>query len=166
MSILFPKINKPRQWDYRPIYYDEEKYERQKRLEAMRAVGIICDNFDKVKNKRSSAIWVEGYTPELQAKLDKERAEEDAREREFNAKYSTSTPKAEQPKKQEQPISGHFEIIDYSEKAIALIGDTKRISDKLKELGGRFNPKLSCGAGWIFSKRKEQELRNLLNLAA
>lgn len=36
MSILFPKINKPRQWDYRPIYYDEEKYERQKRLEAMK----------------------------------------------------------------------------------------------------------------------------------
>lgn len=36
MSILFPKINKPRQWDYRPIYYDEEKYERRKRLEAMK----------------------------------------------------------------------------------------------------------------------------------
>ena len=36
MSILFQKINKPRQWDYRPIYYDEEKYERQKRLEAMK----------------------------------------------------------------------------------------------------------------------------------
>ncbi len=36
MSILFPKINKPRQWDYRPIYYDEEKYERKKRLEAMK----------------------------------------------------------------------------------------------------------------------------------
>lgn len=37
MSILFPKINKPRQWDYRPIYYDEDKYERQKRLESMKA---------------------------------------------------------------------------------------------------------------------------------
>ncbi len=32
MSVLFPKTQKPRQWDYRPIYYDEEKEKRQKRL--------------------------------------------------------------------------------------------------------------------------------------
>lgn len=36
-------------------------------------------------------------------------------------------------------VSG-VEIIDYSEKAIAVIGDTKPIKDQLKELGGRFNP--------------------------
>lgn len=43
-------------------------------------------------------------------------------------------------------------IIDYSEKAIAVIGNTKPIKDKLKAAGGRFNAKLSCGAGWIFPK--------------
>lgn len=32
MSILFPKLPKPRQWDYRPIYYDEEKERRKERL--------------------------------------------------------------------------------------------------------------------------------------
>lgn len=31
-------------------------------------------------------------------------------------------------------------------------------------LGGRFNPRLNCGAGWIFSKTKEAELRQLLSL--
>lgn len=56
-----------------------------------------------------------------------------------------------------------FEIIDYSEKAIAVIGDTKEIKEELKKLGGRFNPRLSCGAGWIFSKRQENELKNFLS---
>ena len=51
------------------------------------------------------------------------------------------------------------QIIDYSERAIAVIGDTKAIKETLKSLGGRFNGRLSCGAGWIFSKKKEQEVR-------
>ena len=55
-----------------------------------------------------------------------------------------------------------FQIIDYSEKAIAVVGDTRDIKDKLKELGGRFNPRLSCGAGWIFSKKQRAELEKLL----
>ncbi|MBQ0118315.1 MAG: hypothetical protein MJZ88_00480 [Paludibacteraceae bacterium] len=32
MSILFPKVNKPREWDYRPIYYDKEKEARKEKL--------------------------------------------------------------------------------------------------------------------------------------
>lgn len=55
-----------------------------------------------------------------------------------------------------------FQIIDYSEKAIAVIGDTRDIKDKLKELGGRFNPRLSCGAGWIFSKKVQADVEKLL----
>ena len=59
-----------------------------------------------------------------------------------------------------------FLIVNYSQKALAVFGDTKPIKDQLKELGGRFNPKLlhegTKKAGWIFSKTKEQELRNLL----
>lgn len=57
-----------------------------------------------------------------------------------------------------------FQIIDYSDKAIAVIGDTKRIKDQLKALGGRFNPKLSCGCGWVFPKTKLQEVKEVLNL--
>lgn len=36
MSILFPKVNKSRQWDYRPIYYDPEKDERHERLRELK----------------------------------------------------------------------------------------------------------------------------------
>lgn len=53
-------------------------------------------------------------------------------------------------------------IIDYSEKAIAVTGETRRFAAELKRLGGRFNSRLSCGPGWIFSKRKEAELRAFL----
>lgn len=55
-----------------------------------------------------------------------------------------------------------FQIVDYSEKAVAVVGDTRDIKDKLKELGGRFNPRLSCGAGWIFSKKQQADLEKLL----
>ena len=32
MSILFPTVPKPREWDYRPIYYDKEKEARKDKL--------------------------------------------------------------------------------------------------------------------------------------
>lgn len=56
------------------------------------------------------------------------------------------------------------QIVDYSEKAIAVVGDTKTIKDQLKKMGGRFNPKLSCGAGWIFSKTKIEEVQKFLTV--
>ncbi|MCL2650760.1 MAG: fusion protein [Candidatus Azobacteroides sp.] len=65
-------------------------------------------------------------------------------------------------------VAGDFLIVDYSQKALALFGDTRPIKDQLKVLGGRFNPKLthegSKQAGWIFSKSKENELKNLLKI--
>jgi hypothetical protein len=67
-----------------------------------------------------------------------------------------------------ETISGDFIIVDYSEKALAIFGDTKPVKDQLMALGGRFNPKLTHEgtkkAGWIFSKSKEQELKNLLTV--
>ncbi|WP_373156897.1 hypothetical protein [Bacteroides cellulosilyticus] len=43
------------------------------------------------------------------------------------------------------------------------IGDTKPIAGKLQEIGGRFNSHLSCGPGWIFSKKREKTVRDLLS---
>ncbi len=63
-----------------------------------------------------------------------------------------------------------FEIVDYSEKAIALFGDTKAIKDLLSAMGGKFNPRLTHHeekqAGWIFQKSKREELEIILNLKA
>lgn len=59
--------------------------------------------------------------------------------------------------------AGTIQVIDYSEKAVAVIGETKAIKDQLKELGGSFNPRLSCGPGWIFSKKRLPELQKMLS---
>jgi hypothetical protein len=82
------------------------------------------------------------------------------------AKYTNFVPQVaeEVDKVASKAVNGTLELIDYSDKAIALIGDTKAIKEQLKALGGRFNPRLSCGAGWIFSKKKESELKATLNL--
>lgn len=64
-------------------------------------------------------------------------------------------------------VSDTIEIVDYSEKAIAIFGDTQKIKDQLKSLGGRFNPSLKHNgvkrAGWIFSKKQTDRVRLLLS---
>lgn len=59
-----------------------------------------------------------------------------------------------------------LEVVDYSEKAVAVFGDTKAIKEQLKELGGRFNPSLNYNgekrAGWIFSKKQADKVKELI----
>lgn len=57
-----------------------------------------------------------------------------------------------------------LELIDYSEKSFAIIGETKPIKETLKMLGGSFNGRLSCGPGWIFSKSKIDTVKQTLNI--
>lgn len=66
----------------------------------------------------------------------------------------------------EQPIDTKtsLSLVDYSDKAFAIIGDTKPIKEQLKKLGGRFNMHLKCGAGWIFSKKQLDNVKASLNL--
>ena len=59
--------------------------------------------------------------------------------------------------------NSEFQIIEYSEKALAVIGNTIKIKDELKKLGGKFNSHLKCGPGWIFSKKVEDKLKQLIN---
>lgn len=62
-----------------------------------------------------------------------------------------------------EKTTSDIQIIDYSEKAVAVIGEgTKRIKDELKALGGRFNFRLSCGAGWIFPTTKKAQILQLI----
>ena len=65
--------------------------------------------------------------------------------------------------KSEEDNTPKCQIIDYSEKAIVVIGDTYPIKKELKKLGGLFNSRLSCGAGWIFSKAKLADVQSLIN---
>ena len=44
MSVLFPKVNKPPTWDYRPIYYDPKKDEMDRKLAALQAKRAAQEN--------------------------------------------------------------------------------------------------------------------------
>jgi hypothetical protein len=62
-----------------------------------------------------------------------------------------------------------MEVIEYSEKSIVVYGEeTRNKVTEIKALGGRFNPKLTHPetkekfAGWIFSKKKTEQVENLL----
>lgn len=67
-----------------------------------------------------------------------------------------------------QSATGDFTLVDYSEKSVAVFGDTKAIKEQLAALGGRFNKYLTQNgkkcAGWVFPKSKEPELKQLINL--
>lgn len=78
--------------------------------------------------------------------------------KEKKAKVSTEA------KKEPQGAENGLSYVDYSDKAFAVTGETKPLAETLKDLGGRFNARLSCGPGWIFSKKKEAEVRAALSL--
>lgn len=53
---------------------------------------------------------------------------------------------------------------NYNDFSIVVRGNTKVHKEKLKEIGGRWNPNLNGGPGWIFSKRlHSQQLVNYIS---
>lgn len=79
-----------------------------------------------------------------------------------------ATPQTAEATETAEPVTGGYTIVDYSEKSVAIFGDTKAIKKQLAALGGRFNKYLTLNgircAGWIFQKSKEDDLRRLINL--
>lgn len=55
-----------------------------------------------------------------------------------------------------------LEATYYSEKSIAVHGETKPWSTDLKNIGGKYNPNLGGRPGWIFPKTKEQDLMQFI----
>ena len=86
---------------------------------------------------------------------------------EANIRIKTTSKTAEAAQTAEA-VTSDYTIVDYSEKAVAIFGDTRAIKDELKAMGGRFNARLTYNgkklAGWIFQKSKEDNLRQLVNL--
>jgi hypothetical protein len=63
LSVLFPKVNKPREWDYRPIYYDKEKEARKEKLARLHR-GSFREEHEKnmssmrAKNQSKLIFWI------------------------------------------------------------------------------------------------------------
>lgn len=63
MSVLFPKVPKPREWDYRPIYYDKDKEERKERREHLHRGSFREEhekNMTELRQRKKSklAFWI------------------------------------------------------------------------------------------------------------
>lgn len=67
---------------------------------------------------------------------------------------------------QDAPTVEGVEVVGYSEKALAVFGDTRALADELKAIGAKFNRALSYNgerrAGWIISRKKADELTAVL----
>lgn len=54
-------------------------------------------------------------------------------------------------------------VVNYSERAIAVFGDSKALRDRFKAIGGKFNKSLKweggTRAGWVFPATQSQEVR-------
>lgn len=88
-----------------------------------------------------------------------------AQEKDYSPEFQVKTRPAKSNKPADKVLSPPvLELIDYSEKSFAIIGETKPIKETLKTLGGSFNGRLSCGPGWIFSKSKIDTVKLTLQL--
>jgi len=56
-----------------------------------------------------------------------------------------------------------IQIVKYTEKSVAAIGETTPFKDVIKEVGGKWNSKLKCGPGWILSSKKLDALKTALS---
>ena len=61
MSELFPKGNKPREWDYRPIYFDKEKEARKDKELARLHQGSLREEYERhmaeMRKKQKARMW-------------------------------------------------------------------------------------------------------------
>jgi len=63
----------------------------------------------------------------------------------------------------QQPTDNNkIQIVDYSEKSFAVIGNFSAVYDELINMGGRYNKFLKCGRGIIFSKTKIESVKQFL----
>lgn len=153
---------------FEPLYYSALKTMRKK-MEKLLSAGIVT------KSNHRRIVFV-GYTQEVEKALaDEDRAKEEAfkawqeeqrtGKKQETKRESTKEQPGQECNKEAEKI-GAFKIVDYSEKAFAVVGDTRAIKDTLKQNGGRFNSSLTVGgskvAGWIFSKKSIDAVRNAL----
>lgn len=122
------------------------------------------NGFKRVVEKR---MWIFGYFDFVNDAFEMFRFEDNQGNRWVQP---TSGPQKDTPKPTSAPtteFNGSLQIVDYSEKAIVLTGDTKPIKDEIKALGGKFGSyfdksKVPSGIGWLFPKTKLADVEKLV----
>ena len=119
-----------------------------------------CEDFPEGFSVVSGSLSEEEYNDILKA-----CREEEEEEQESAGAEEEETPGTESTEDTEEETPGAVTVCKYSEKAIAVIGDTRPFADVLRANGGRFNARLSCGPGWIFQATKKDIIVKALKAA-
>lgn len=56
-------------------------------------------------------------------------------------------------------MSHQLKVEEYSEKAFVVRGDSKKYKEQLSSMHGKWNPRLTGGPGWIFSKKHMETVK-------
>ena len=124
-----------------------------------------CEDFPEGFSVVSGSLSEEEYNDILKACKEEEEEEESAgAEEEEEETPGTESTEEETPGNEEESQTA-VTVCKYSEKAIAVIGNTRPFADVLRANGGRFNARLSCGAGWIFQATKRDCIIEALKAA-
>lgn len=118
-----------------------------------------CEDFPEGFSVVSGSLSEEEYNDILKA------CKEEEEEEESRGAEEEETPSTESTESTEEETPGAVTVCKYSEKAIAVIGDTRPFADVLRANGGRFNARLSCGPGWIFQATKKDIIVEALKAA-
>ena len=119
-----------------------------------------CEDFPEGFSVVSGSLSEEEYNDILKACKEEEEEEETP----GAETPSTESTEEETPGAEEETQTA-VTVCKYSEKAIAVIGNTRPFADVLRANGGRFNARLSCGAGWIFQATKRDCIIEALKAA-
>jgi len=65
-------------------------------------------------------------------------------------------------KKSRKPRKKFIIMCDYTDKSIVLLGSTYAHKEEIKKAGGKYNPNLSVGKGWVFPKTKKKTVEKLV----
>ena len=121
-----------------------------------------CEDFPEGFSVVSGSLSEEEYNDIIKAC--KEEEEEEEEESAGAEEESTESTEEETPGAEEESQTA-VTVCKYSEKAIVVIGNTRPFADVLRANGGRFNARLSCGAGWIFQATKRDCIIEALKAA-
>ena len=128
-----------------------------------------CEDFPEGFSVVSGSLSEEEYNDILKACKEEEEeesagAEEESTESTEGTEEETRGAEEETPGNEEETLTA-VTVCKYSEKAIAVVGNTRPFADVLRANGGRFNARLSCGAGWIFQATKRDTIIEALKAA-
>lgn len=82
----------------------------------------------------------------------------------FTGSETKQIARSENAKAPKSTTSDEIRLIDYTDKAFVVIGDTSSYAQQLKDLSGKWITVRFGGKAWMFSKKRLNDVANLLEL--